>query len=217
VISLSAIDRAELTVLLDLRHPLSYLALRPAIEFGAAMSIEINWLPLTVPPLRPPTAVGPDDDRGVRHRRHRAHAIAREIAVYAQQQGLVIRDYYRHDRNDDVDAANLGWLWLRERYPDRLQAYLQELFRGYWSGQLDASRIEPVGELLHSLDADQQSFAKWCVEAGPSMAARLAAELHEKGLFQVPSFVVKDEVFIGRQHLPMIRWILQGRSGPIPI
>jgi 2-hydroxychromene-2-carboxylate isomerase len=37
------------------------------------------------------------------------------------------------------------------------------------------------------------------------------------GWFQAPGFVVEDEVFYGRQHLPMIRWILEGRSGPVPI
>ena len=28
---------------------------------------------------------------------------------------------------------------------------------------------------------------------------------------------VGDEIFIGRQHLPMIGWILDGRVGPGPI
>jgi 2-hydroxychromene-2-carboxylate isomerase len=41
--------------------------------------------------------------------------------------------------------------------------------------------------------------------------------LQERGLFQVPAYLVEEEVFYGRQHLPMIRWILAGRSGPIPI
>ena len=42
-------------------------------------------------------------------------------------------------------------------------------------------------------------------------------ELRSAGLFQVPAYVVEDEVFYGRQHLPMIGWILDGRSGPVPI
>ncbi len=178
------------------------------------MAIEIDWLPLTTPTLNPPTAVGPNDDRGIVHRRHRAHAIAREIDVYSRQQGLVIREYYR---SANADAANLGWLWMRERFRDRLQPYLQELFRSYWSEQLEPGSVEPIETLLNSMNADGASFRKWCAADGPSVAAVLAEELREAGLFQVPTFVVDEEVFIGRQHLPMIRWILQGRSGPIPI
>ncbi|MGE4609615.1 MAG: DsbA family protein [Myxococcota bacterium] len=212
--TLSGIDRARLSVLLDLRHPLAYLALHPAIEFGASMGIEINWLPLTTPTLSPPTSVQPSDDRGTRHRHHRARAIAREIEIYSQQQGLVVCDYYR---KNSADAGNLGWLWVRERYRDRLQPYLTELFRLYWSVQLEPSSADQIATLLESVKAGGASFRKWCTDEGPSTAAALADELRGLGMFQVPTFVVDDEVFIGRQHLPMIRWVLDGRSGPIPI
>ena len=85
------LDASELTVVLDVRHPLAFLALAPAIEFGRELDRTINWLPFAAEPLRPPSASAVDDDRGVRHRRHRARMIAREIAIYAQAQGLTIR------------------------------------------------------------------------------------------------------------------------------
>ncbi len=212
--ALSGIDRARLSVLLDLRHPLAYLALHPAIEFANSLAIEINWLPLPTPTLSPPTAPKPNDDRGIRHRRNRARAIAREIETYSRQQGLEIRDYYRQG---NADAANLGWLWVRERYRDRLLPYLTELFRLYWSVQLEPSSTDQVATLLDSVNASGASFRNWCIEEGPGTAVALADELRELGMFQVPTFIVDDEVFIGRQHLPMIRWVLEGRTGPIPI
>jgi 2-hydroxychromene-2-carboxylate isomerase len=211
---LAGIDRARLSVLLDLRHPLAYLALKPAMEFGTTMAIEINWLPLATRTLSPPSVAKPGDDRGVLHRRHRACAIALEIETYARAQGLIVRDYYR---SGDADAGHLGWLWVRERHRDRLQAFLTELFRSYWSAELDPSSREEVSELLETLDANGAGFQQWCTDEGPAIAAALAGELRDLGMFQVPSFVVDDEVFIGRQHLPMIRWILEGRSGSIPI
>jgi 2-hydroxychromene-2-carboxylate isomerase len=211
---LAGTDRARLSVLLDVRHPFAYLALHPAIEFGASMATEINWLPLAAPTLKPPTSAEPSDDRGVVHRRHRAHAIAREIETYAQTQGLVVRDYYR---NGSAAAAHLGWLWVRERYRDRLPAYLAEMFRLYWSVQLDPSSPEQVAVLLETVNAGGADFGNWCIDEGSPMAATLADELRDLGMSGVPAFVVDDEVFIGRQHLPMIRWILEGRSGPIPI
>ena len=204
----------SLSVVLDVRHPLAYLALRPAMDFADELGIDADWLPLSVPPLNPPSAPRNDDDRGIRHRRYRAQAIAREIETYAKAQGLVLREPYR---NGDVDAGNLGWLWLRERQPEPLRAYLAELFRGYWSLELDATSGESIAALLDSVDAQGADFLDWSVDEGPRAAARLAAELRERGIFQVPAFVALDEVFYGRQHLPMIRWILAGRTGPIPI
>lgn len=210
----AGIDAARLSVLLDLRHPLAYLALHPTLAFGESAGVEVDWLPLSVPPLHPPSDPKPDDDRGVRHRRYRAEAIAREIAVYAAAQGLELREPYR---DAPADAANLGWLWVRDRSPEKLSAFLVELFRGYWALSLDASSREGVAALVDSAGADGAAFRAWCADGGETAAVALAQELRDLGLFQVPAFVVEDEVFYGRQHLPMIGWILRGRSGPVPI
>lgn len=205
---------AALRVLLDLRHPLAYLALQPAIALGREQGIEIDWLPLVVPTLNPPSAPGPDDDRGIRHRRYRAQAIAREIETYAAAQGIVIRDPYR---DGDAGAANLGWLWVREHRPAALPDFLAGVFRGYWTLALDAESREQAAEHVDAVGADGAAFLAWCDSEGSAAADEVAAELRGRGLFQVPAFVVDDEVFYGRQHLPMIRWILEGRSGPVPI
>jgi len=212
--TLSAIDAAPLSVLLDIRHPFAYLALHPAAALAGELGIEINWLPLRVPPLTPPSAPAPDDDRGTRHRRYRAQALAREIETYADAQGLVLREYYR---DGDPAAVDLGWLWVRERHPEQLFAYLAEAFRAYWTLALDPSDEAAVAALVASLGGDGGAFRAWCGDDGPATAAALAAELRERGLFGVPGYLVEDEVFLGRQHLPMIRWILEGRSGPVPI
>ena len=208
------LDGARLSVLLDLRHPLAYLALHPAIAFGESLCLEINWLPMAVPALRPPADAREGDDRGARHRRARAQAIAREIDTYASAQGLVLREPCR---SEEVDAGHLGWLWVRDRNPGRLAPFLSELFRAYWALEVDASSEEQVAALVDAVAADGAAFRDWSVGEGPQAAAALRDELRERGLFQVPAYVAEQEVFYGRQHLPMIRWLLEGRSGPIPI
>jgi len=206
-------DAAPLTVLLDVRHPLAYLALHPTLALAESLSLEVNWLPFTVPSLRPPSAAQPGDDRGIRHRRYRAQALAREIDTYANAQGLVVRDFYR---DGDTGPANLGWLWVRARHPARLPAYLVELFRSYWCLELDPSSVEQVAGLLDGLELDGPGFSAWSAAEGSGAVEALQAEIREQGLYQVPGYWLEDEVFYGRQHLPMIRWILSGRSGPTP-
>lgn len=208
------LDEFRLSVLLDLRHPLAYLALPAAIDFARSEPLDINWLPLSTPPLNAPSAPGADDDRGTRHKRFRADAIAREIEAYAASRRLVLREYYR---DGDADASNLGWLWVRDHHPDRLESFLSELFRAYWAVELDPSQPDQVGRLVASHDADPSGFLEWCADDGPQAATLLDEELRGRGLFGVPAYVVEEEVFYGRQHLPMIRWILGGRSGPVPI
>ena len=57
--------------------------------------------------------------------------------------------------------------------------------------------------------AEQLSFRR--------AAAEVARRLSEAGVFQTPAYLLGDEVFIGRQHLPLIRWRLEGERGPGPI
>lgn len=208
------IDEARLSVLLDLRSPASYLALPDAIELGRERGLAINWLPLETAPLKPPGSAGPDADRGARHRRYRAEAIAREIAVYGGAQGLVLKDLYR---DAPVDAAVLAWLWVRARVPARLPEFLGELFRAYWAVEIDGRDAASLAAKVDRVAADGAAYRAWSRAEGPARAAALQETLSERGLFGVPGYLIDGEVFVGRQHLPMIRWILDGRPGRGPI
>jgi 2-hydroxychromene-2-carboxylate isomerase len=210
----SALDDSRLSVLLDLRHPLAYLALHPTLELARDEGLEVNWLPVRVPPLKVPSTVRPDDDRGIRHRRIRAQAIAREIETYADAQGLVLRDYYR---DADPTAAYVGWLWLREQKRERLEDYLIEVFRAYWALELDPGDEGAISRIIDNLDADAAGFEAWAVDRGPACVSAVAEELSERGLSGAPVYMIDEEPFLGRQHLPMIRWMLGGREGPGPI
>jgi 2-hydroxychromene-2-carboxylate isomerase len=214
VIRSLAADGAALAVLLDPRHPLAYLALHPTLALEAETGVVVDWLPLTAPTLRRPRRPGRDADRGTLHRWHRAHAIAREIEVYGAAQGLVLREPYR---DGPADSANLGWLWMRDRHRGRLAAYLVEVFRAYWSGRLDPSDPVAVASIVEGACGDASGFLAWSKGEGPAQADEVDAAARKLGLYQVPAYVVEDEVYYGRQHLPMIRWILGGRLGAPPV
>ena len=204
----------HLSVLLDIRQPLAYLALHPAAALALECGTRLDLLPIDSPVLKPPSPPGPDDDRGIRHRRHRAHAVSREIEIYAQAQGLVLESYYR---NPDPAPFNIAWLWIAEQHRDHLLAFLAEGFRAYWADEFDPSDLEAVRQLVDSISASGGNFAKWSQHEGPASANALADELMTQGLSRAPCYLIEDEVFVGRQHLPMIRWILEGRTGPRPI
>ncbi len=207
-------DAHELTVLLDLRRPASYLALEPTAALADEAGARIDWLPHRTPPLRAPSEPGPDDDRSVLHRRHRARHIEREIGVYAARQGLALEQIHR---DDDPTAFELGWLWLRERGDERLLDYLRAGFRAWWAVELDPGDVRAIAALLESVDCEAAGFEAWCAAEGPALAERVADEVRERGAGGVPGYLIDGEFFQGRQHGPMIRWILGGRRGPGPI
>lgn len=208
------IHESTLTVVLDLRHPFSYLALGPAIEFAQTLGIKINWLPLKAQVLNAPSEQKPGDDRGILHRRNRATMIAREIETYGAGQGLTLRDYYR---DLDPSAAYLGWFFLKRSLPSALPSYLVEAFRAYWAGDLPPDDVNAVASIIDGVGGGVAAFQAFCDGGGPDIASCVAADLLARGITGAPGYLVQGEFFQGRQHLPMISWILHGRQGPGPI
>lgn len=211
----SRLDEARLTALFDVRQPLAYLALHPTIAVGREEGLEINWLPVRVRPLKAPSDPSPQDDRSTRHRRFRANEIARELETYGEAQGLVLRDYYR---DPDPSAANVGWLWVRERAPERVADYLVETFRAYWALELDPADEKAVAQKVAALGLEVQAFEDFQRDRGPAALAALEEEIIDRGLNAgSPAYWIDGDFFWGGQHLEMIRWILRGRAGRGPI
>lgn len=213
---------APLTVVVDVAHPLAWLTFGPVCALAGELAFEVDWLPLRAAPLKgPPVSAG--NDRGTRHRQVRARYQASEIQRYAAAQGLTLQDPFR---SVDSTLACLGHWWLHGRARERVTAYLGRLFEGYWSGQLDIERPDAIAAVLAELDQPADAFHTFCAGATASGAAGVAgaaalATLRERlvaaGVFGVPSLIVEEEVFLGRAHLPTVRWRLGGRVGPPPV
>lgn len=206
--------RTPLAVCLDVRHPQAYLALAPVQSLAAELGIAVEWLPFPArPPQGPPPATA-GADRGTRHRRARAVFQARDVAVHAELQGLTIDQPFR---TGDAAAASLGHLWLRDRAPELVPAYLARLFERFWRSSLDAASTGAIAGLVSELGQPAGDYEQFAGGPGPAELERLRAALVAAGVFTVPSLVAAGEVFVGRAHLPMVRWLLTDRTGPPPI
>lgn len=204
--------RAPLGVCVDVKHPLSYLALGPVRDLAAELGVGVDWLPFPAPPMKPPPEAA--NDRGTRHRLARARYQEADIERYARDRGLTVRGLYR---SPDSTRASLGLLWLRDRAPARSADYLERVCAGYWSQELDLQDAAALGRVIEALGEDPEAFAAFADGPGAEALPEVRARLVDAGVFTVPSLVVEGEVFVGRAHLPMVRWVLTGRAGPPPV
>ncbi|MDE0226914.1 MAG: DsbA family protein [Gammaproteobacteria bacterium] len=195
---------SPLAVVLDVKDPHSYLAKDPTYALADDLGVDIDWLPFVSRPLR---RHGSGADRGSRHRRFRAAYQERSIARYAGARGLSVRDIYRAP---DSSLAGMGMLAARTHSEKALRDYLDRAFRQYWEEGLDIEDADAISRLLSAagvgeFDPDVDHFR--------ALQERLALA----GVFDTPAYLVDGDIFLGRAHLPMIRWILTGRAGPPPI
>lgn len=205
---------APLSVCVDFKSPHTYLAKEPTYSLADQLGIGVDWLLLVVAPLTPPRPAAEGDDRGARHRRFRALYLERDLMRYAKIRGLVLRNLYRAP---DSSLAAMGMLWVKERSPDLLRPYMDLVLERYWRDELDIENPAALSGLLDEIGAERVGFADHASGAGGAEQQSLQASLAAAGLFSAPSYVVANEIFLGRQHLPMIGWLLTGKSGPPPI
>jgi 2-hydroxychromene-2-carboxylate isomerase len=202
------------TVCIDFKNPKAYLTLAPTFALEDELGIAFDWLPLIVSPMSRPKAEQPGEDRGTRHRRIRAQYYERDTRRYASVYGIELGDLYR---NPDVSIASIGLLWAKERSPTAVRAYLKSVFERYWAGGFDIEEAAAIERIMRDVGIGTAGWASFVAEPGRASLDSTSAMLRGAGLFDVPAYVVDDELFFGRQHLPMIRWMLTGKVGEPPI
>ncbi|MFU8815803.1 MAG: DsbA family protein [Pseudomonadales bacterium] len=199
----AASDRS-LEVCIDFKSPQSYLAVAPTLALAAELGIAVDWQPKLAAALKRPAAPAAGDDRGTAHRRLRAAYLAADLARYAPHPLADVHADF------DASVAAMGLLWLRRRSPAAVDDYVQRTFVRYWRHGLAIDTVAAVVQVLTELGIDGSDFAGFA--SGPGPAALQASEraLGARGVMATPTYLLGDEPFLGRQHLPLLRARLTG-------
>jgi 2-hydroxychromene-2-carboxylate isomerase len=190
---------------IDFKNPYAYLALAPTCALADELGIANDWRPMALSQGNTPPATNDANDRGSRHRRIRADYIDRDVLRYAADRGLGLRGLHRET---DSTVAAIGLLWAKRQEPSLARAYVHRVFERYWREALNLEDEHAIGAVLSEVGAPVAGFAAYVKGEGRADLARIQSELREAGVFEVPSYLVNGEVYLGRQHLPLIRSML---------
>ncbi|HYC55229.1 MAG TPA: DsbA family protein [Candidatus Binatia bacterium] len=197
-------------VLVDFGSPASYLAIAPACELEIRLGQAFEWLPYKGAPLPLARPDEPDTDRGTRHRRVRGQYLLADLRRYAEARGLDLGDIRRAI---ETEPAMLALSWLNRRAPDLARGFVVRAFDRIWREHAHAD-----GNFVVSLlGAHAKGFEEYCRTEAPQDLQRVRTDAEAIGAWTSPVFVVGDEPFIGRQHLPIVEWLVTGQQGPPPI
>jgi 2-hydroxychromene-2-carboxylate isomerase len=141
----------------------------------------------------------------------RTEYLENDLRRYAADRGLDLGTVHREI---DTTLAALGLLWLRRHSPADAGEYVERIFARIWRDNGDASSLAYIETVLGDLAS---GFGAYATREGPRELAAVREELVEVGVWNVPAFVSHGEVFVGRQHLPIVEWLATGRTGPPPI
>ncbi len=210
---------ARLIVYLDVKSPYAYLAKDPTKQLANDFNIEIDWRPLT---LDIPSYLGSAkvDDRGEvveSKRSKRQWGFVRYSYMDAKRYARIRNiKLYGTRKIWNTRLIHIAFLYVKEYQPETLLAFLDYVYERFWLRELDVESLQVVLSVLQTLKIKTNDFELFVNGEGGRQHDALQAALHPAGIFGVPTFVIDDELFFGRENLPYIRWILDDRKGPPP-
>ena len=194
-----------ITFAFDFTNAASLLAFKPTFALADELGVDVELVPFPTE-VREAAPAQAEETVSERHARVRAAYVAADTARYARWRGI---EMSRDATGVDSSAACAGCLWAGRRGLAR--AYSERVLTEFWAGRLELDR-EPLAALLADLGA--AGFGRYDYTAG--LAAHKES-VGERGIYNVPTYLVDGQQFTGRQHLPMIRWLLTGSEGPGPL
>ena len=209
----------RLEVYIDFKSPYAYIAKDPTCQLEQEFGIEIDWYPLTLN-IGSYLGTAKKDDSGkvTESNRSPKQWLAVKYAYkdarrYAELRGLTLKGT---QKIWDSSLAAIGLMWAKQCGREKLKRYIDITFERFWKRELDIEDPAVIQALLRETGCDTQGFVDYLEGEGRVRHDELQNEILDRGYYGVPTYVIDDEVYFGRQHLPRVRWHLQGKSGPTP-
>lgn len=187
-----------LTVCIDPANLSGLLALEATMSMIRRASVDVRWWPLVSPlsklSSKQPNELDVDPLAAYKARRARARErwAERELERDCRRLGI---DIAAGRREFDPRPAAVGLLFLGETGGD-IPAFLEKVYHAGFGEGVDIANPKEVARLV-----DDPAFDGY----RPSQDLDgLEALLLEAGVFTSPAYVYRDEVFQGRQHLPLL-------------
>jgi len=209
---------APLIVYIDVKSPYAFVAIEPILQMEQELDLHFDWRPMT---LDIPSFVGVarkskgklvKNNRSAKNWRAVKYAYA-DARRYAERQGLILKGT---EKIWDSSIANIAILWTMEMARHRMPEYLHIVYPRFWTRNLNIEDISVVQDCLQEAGIPDEGFAAYVHGEGRALHDKIQPQFHDAGMFGVPSFVFGDEILFGREHLPYVRWHLEGRRGGAP-
>ncbi len=183
-------------IYLDFKNPASYLALNPTCATLERLGLSARWLPFSTSEETIPERKE-QETRGEQHRRVRSLARREAHQLYAGVQGVEMQFRAEPGSTDSCLAA----LALLEKDP---LPFIRAAFACYWTGDANLDDEATVRKLWERCVPDQALD----LEKGRELLAQIRDDAIENRVFHAPTYLVGDQVFLGREHLPWMEALL---------
>ena len=194
-------------IYIDFKSPYAYLAINPSIKFAKRNKLKINWLPCV---LKIPDFLGSakvDDQRNILESDRNPHQWRRvkysymDCRRYANIRDITIRG---PQKIWNTQLISIALLWTKNNNYELTELFIEYVFEKFWKRELDIEDYSVITSILKHIGINSNFFKEWSINDGKKELEVITEKGQEKGVFGVPSYYFDNELFWGREHLPMI-------------
>ena len=212
----------KLKICIDFKSPYAFVAHQFIWSIETEYGYEIDWLPLT---LNIGSFLGTATKQAggqvsASNRSPQQWSVVKEAyrdaRRYAEHQGLTLKGPLKVW---DSSFASMALIWSQSKAPTRhhLQRFMTTLFQRFWIRDFDLQDVQALCALMQASAIESDGFNRFCAEEGRQQHDALQEQLLAQGVYGVPTFLIDDEVFFGREQIDTVLWRLQGSVGPMPL
>ena len=209
----------KLQVYIDFKSPYAFIAKDPTFALEQQYGIEIDWYPLTLNiGSYLGTAKKNDAGKVVSSNRSSNQWLSVKYAYkdarrYANLRGLTLKGT---QKIWDTSAAGGALMWAKQAGREPLKHFIDITYERFWRRELDLEDMSVLAALLNESDANGVEFEDWYVAQGKSEQEAMQFEFLKQGIYGVPTYRIAGQTYFGREHLPRVRWHLEGEHGACP-
>ncbi len=216
---MAAFEREGLTLFIDFNCLPTYLAVDGVCRLLDETGVEERWVPLVKLPGNTSRGTGATDPLAA-YKDRRAGA-KRRFAERELQRNCERMGISREQGARDIDSstAALGLLWLHEIQAkrDQFRAYVKSVFLAVYRKPESVEDLDTVVKKLDQCGVVTDGFREASVDEYLAKLQAVQEEIAELGIFESPAYIYEGECFQGRQHLPLLGWLMSGRNGLPPV
>ena len=186
----------DLIVYIDVKSPFAYLAMGPTRALAKEYGICPVWRPYT---LEIPDFLGAVETRN-EHQWRRVRYSYMDARRIANRIGLTVRG---PQKIFDSSIAHIGM--LRAQDHGLFEPYIDRVFERFWKRELEIEEPAVIASVLEEVGVPAADFAEWAEDVGRARHDALRHEAEDLGVFGVPSYIFREELFWGGDRLEMLR------------
>jgi 2-hydroxychromene-2-carboxylate isomerase len=193
-------------VYIDHKSPYAYLAIAQIWELERDFDVALDWLPYTldIADYLGSAEVGEDgevlEESRSPHQWRRVKYSYMDARRYANLRGLTLRG---PRKIWDSSLSGIAMLWAKDR--GGVRVFNDLVYERFWRRELDIEDITVVESVLSEAGIATTGFAAWAAAEGRARHDQTRADAEARGVFGVPTIVLDEEMFWGREHLALIR------------